>query len=104
MVRTPAHTERALVGTVEEFHIRMCWCAVEIEIRLFDILPVIPFVARQSEQSFLENTVTAVPKRNRKADLLVTVTDSTEAVLIPSICFRARLIVWQEFPAAPDGL
>lgn len=47
---------------VEILEVRVRGGAVEVEVLLFDILAVIPFIAIQAEQAFLENRVLAVPE------------------------------------------
>ena len=46
---------------VEELHVGVSGGRVEIEVILFHVFPVVPFTARQAEDSLLEDRVAAIP-------------------------------------------
>ena len=48
----------------------MSRCAVEVEVVLLNILAVIAFTVGQAEQTLLQDRVLAIPKRQRKTELL----------------------------------
>src|SRR5439155_25851258 len=79
-------------------HVGVRGSAVEVEITLLDILAVVTLVARQPEDPLLQDRVAAVPHGDRKANVLVTVADAGDAVLIPAIGSGSRLIVRKVFP------
>jgi len=72
--------------------------AVEVEIIFLYILPVIAFGIGQPEQPLFENRVLAIPQGKSKAQPLVVITETGEAVLTPMIGARSRLIVREIIP------
>src|SRR5688500_2675150 len=76
---------------------------IEVEVVLLDVLAVIPFAVRQTEQPFLQDRVLAVPERQRKAQLLLVIGDAGQAVLAPAVGARARLVVREVVPRVADG-
>ena len=83
---------------IQVLHVGMRWRAVEIVVALLHILAVVAFIACESEQPFFKDRIAAVPKRQRKADLLMAVADARDAVFIPAIRPRPRMIVRQILP------
>src|SRR6266702_8767762 len=77
--------------------------AVEVKVVFLDVLAVIAFVAGKPEQALFQDRIAAVPQRERKTDLLVAVADACDAVFIPAVRFRPRMIVWQMFPGRAPG-
>ena len=73
-------------------------CGVQIEVVLLHILAVVAFVAGQPEQALLENCVAAIPQRQRKADALVAVGDTADAVFAPAIRARASVVMRKVLP------
>jgi hypothetical protein len=67
--------------------------AVEVEVVLLDVLAVVSLAVGQAEQPLLEDRVLAVPQGEGKAQPLVVVAETREAILAPMIGTRARLIV-----------
>src|ERR1700729_292149 len=76
-------------------------CTVEVEIVLLNILPVIGLAVGQPEQSFLENGVLTIPQGKRKAQSLLVITETRDAVLTPMIGARAGVIVGEVVPCIP---
>src|SRR6516162_2293147 len=72
--------------------------AVEIEVVLLDVFPVIALAIGQAEQPLLQDLVLAIPQGNGKTQPLVVVTDTGEAILAPVIGARAGLIVVEVIP------
>src|SRR6516225_4833292 len=72
--------------------------AVEIEIIFFDILAVIALGIGQSEEALLQDRVLSVPQGNSKAQPVVVVAETGEAVLAPVIGTGAGLIVGEVVP------
>ncbi len=76
----------------------MSRCAVEVEIVFLDVLSVIAFGIGQAEETLLEYRILAVPQSERKAQALLVVTKTGEAVLTPMIGARPGLIVGEVIP------
>src|SRR6266567_5814605 len=70
---------------IKEFHVGVRGRAVEMEVILLHIFAVISFVARQAEETFLEDGIGLVPKCKTKTDELMAVTDPGKAILVPAI-------------------
>ena len=71
---------------------------VEIEVVLFDVLAVVGFAVRQSEETLLEDRVPAVPQGEGETDPLLVVGEARQSVFPPAIGARARMIVSEEVP------
>src|SRR5262249_6532688 len=95
--------ERRLRVLLEELQVRVGRRAVDVEVVLLDVFAVVAFAAGQGEQSFLQERIAAVPEREGEADALVAITNAGQAVLVPSIGPRARMVVREAVPrgAAP---
>ena len=76
---------------------------VEVEVALLDVLAVIALVAGQAEEPLLQDRIAAVPQRDREADALMAVGDAAEAVLVPAIGARTRVIVREVLPGGAVG-
>jgi hypothetical protein len=86
---------------IEILHVRVSRCAVEVEIILFHVLPVIGLAVGQAVYPLLEDRVLAIPQCKGKAQSLLVVADPGEAVLTPMIGARAGLIVGKVVPRIP---
>ena len=71
---------------------------IEVIIQFLNVLAVIAFAACEAEEALLYDRIVAIPKRQRKADSLVTVADAGDAVLVPTIGARAGMIVRKIVP------
>src|SRR5262249_21698926 len=94
--------ELTLRVLIERPHVRVSRGAVQVEVVLLDVLAVVALGARQAEQPFLQNRVLFVPERQGEADPLVAVADAEEAVLVPAIDPRARVIVGEVVPGSAE--
>src|SRR5690348_13753676 len=83
---------------VQRLHVGVARRVVEIEVTLFYIFPVIPLGATQPEQPFFDDRIAAIPHRDGEADELMTIAESEEAIFVPAISARARLIVREIVP------
>ena len=72
--------------------------AVEVEVILLHVLAVIALAVGQTEQALLEDGILAIPEREREAEPLVVVGDSSQSVLAPVIRARTRLVVAEVIP------
>jgi hypothetical protein len=95
--------KRRLRILVEHPHEAVGRRRVEIEVVLLDVLAVVALVAGQAEEALLQNRVAAVPQRQRETQLLVAIADAGNAVLVPAIGARARVLVRQVFPRRAGG-
>ena len=68
------------------------------EIVILDVLPVIGLAVGQAVHPLLEDRVLAVPQGERKAQSLLVVADTGEAVLAPVIGARPGLIMSEVVP------
>src|SRR6516225_9953086 len=75
--------------------------AVEIVIIFFDILAVIALGIGQSEEALLQDRVLSVPQGNSKAQPVVVVAETGQAILAPVIGAGAGLIVGEVVPRIP---
>src|SRR5262249_31451410 len=89
---------RSLRVLVQVLHVGVGRRVVEVEIVLLDILAVVALAAGQAEQAFLEDGVLAVPQGQGEAEVLVTVTDAGQAILVPAIGPRAGMIMREIVP------
>ena len=71
---------------------------VQVEVILLDIFAMVALGAGQAEQPLLEDGVLPAPERQRETEPLLVVADAGQAVLIPAIDARARVIVRKIFP------
>src|SRR4051794_30361774 len=72
--------------------------AVEVEVILLDVLPVVALAVGQAEQPLLEDGVFAVPQGQGEAEALLVVADAGQAVLAPAVSAAARLVVGEVVP------
>src|SRR5258708_27794886 len=72
--------------------------AIEVEVIFFDILTVVAFAVRQPEQTLFKNWVVAIPQAYAKAEQLLVITDTGEAVLAPVIRAGASLVMGKVIP------
>ena len=77
--------------------------AVEIEVVFLHIFAVIALVAGEPKDPFFQDRIPFVPQRQRKADELTPVADSSEAIFIPAVRARAGMVMGEEFPGIPVG-
>src|SRR5947208_7973127 len=73
--------------------------AVEVEVILLHILSMVAFTVGQTEESFLENRILAVPQCQRKTEVLFVIGDARQAVFAPTICARAGMIMGEKIPS-----
>src|SRR5215813_13628039 len=83
---------------IQILHIRVGRGAVEVIVILLDVLPVIGLAIGQAVHPLLEDRVLAVPQGERKAQSLLVVADTGEAVLAPVIGARPGLIMSEVVP------
>src|SRR5262249_29584303 len=76
---------------------------VEVEVLLLHVLAVVTLAAGEAEEALLQDRVLAVPHRDREAEQLVAIADAGDAVLVPAVHARARLVVREVVPRGAVG-
>src|SRR5204863_6237046 len=61
----------------------------------------IALIAGQPEEALLEDRISPVPQRDGEADLLMPVANSGQAIFVPAIRLRPRMIVREVLPGGP---
>src|SRR5439155_9064440 len=88
---------------VQAFHVTVRGGVVEIVVVLLHVLAVVPLDVAESEEPFLQNRIASVPERNGKAEGLVTVAETGEAVFVPAVGARSCMIVRKVGPGVAVG-
>src|SRR5262245_23797994 len=68
---------------------------IQIVVAFLAVFAVIPFVPRETKQTFFQDRIAAVPHRDRKTDALMPIRNAGDAVLVPEISFRGGMI-WRK--------
>ncbi len=74
-----------------------------MEVLLFDVLPVVSLWTGEPEQALLEDGIVPVPQRQRQAEVLTRIADSSQPVLVPTVCLAAGVIVGEPLPGVSVG-
>ncbi len=74
---------------------------VEIVVQLLDILAMVPLVSSNTKETLLEDAILSVPEREREAETLMVVGDTTETVLAPAVDTRTRMLMRKVAPGIP---
>ena len=93
----------ALGILVQILHVGVRRSVVEVEIALLDVFAVVALVAAHAEEPFFEDGVASVPQRQGKAQHLMAVADSGQAIFIPAIGARAGMVVGKMIPCGAVG-
>ncbi len=83
---------------VEILHVGMRGGAVEIEVVFFDVFAVVGLTVRQTERTFLENRVFAIPQGHAEAQQLLVIADPGETIFTPVISARSCLVMSEIVP------
>src|SRR5215472_391284 len=83
---------------IEELHVGVRGCRVQIVVIFLHILAVIALASGESEQALLQNRIPTIPKSKRQRDELVTITNARKAVLAPAICPGSGMIMGEIIP------
>ena len=78
-------------------------CAVEVIVKLLDILAMIAFRTRQTEKPLLENGIFSVPQSEGKAESLLFIANPGDAIFAPAIGFGASHVMGQKLPGRSIG-
>ncbi len=88
---------------VEHAHVGVARRAVEVEVKLLDVLAVVALQVRETVQPLFQDRVGAVPQRQRQAEPLPIVAETGDAVLSPAIGASAGLFERKIFPGGAVG-
>src|SRR3974390_2710177 len=88
---------------VEVLHVRMRRRAIQVEVILLNILPVISLAVAQPEQALLEDRIASVPERHRETKQLAVIGDAGKPVLTPSVSTVLRVIMGEVIPCVAAG-
>src|SRR5262245_6257390 len=83
---------------VESLQVRPCWRAVQVEVHLLDILPVVAFVVGQPEEPLLEYRILLVPQRGGEAEEAMPIAQPEETVFAPAVRPTAGMVVGEIRP------
>src|SRR5579859_224871 len=73
-------------------------CGIQVEVVFLHIFAMIAFIAGETEEPLFQDGIAPIPQRQGEAKALMTVADTGNAVFIPAICARARLIMRKVIP------
>src|SRR5438270_13664211 len=76
---------------------------IEIEPVLLGVLAVIALAPGQPEDALLQDRVAFVPEGERQAHSLLAIADPAQAVFVPAIDARARVLVRNGVPGVAAG-
>jgi hypothetical protein len=76
---------------------------VEVVPVLLGVLAVVALAPGEPEDPLLEDRIATVPEREREAQRLTVVADPAQAVLVPPVGARARMVVREELPGITAG-
>ena len=85
---------------VEILHVGVGGRGVEVEVILFDVLPMVAFVAGEAKQALFENGIVAVPQGQGKTQALMIIGNAGQAILAPAIGAGAGLVVGEIVPGS----
>src|SRR6185312_13388517 len=71
---------------------------IQVEVRLLDVLSVIPFRTGQAEESFLQYGIALIPERQREAEPSLPVADTEQAVFAPPVGAAPGVVVREIVP------
>jgi hypothetical protein len=83
---------------VEKFHVRVGRSGVQIVIQFLDVLSMISLMAGDTEQTFFQDRILAVPEGKSKTDTLMIVRNTSDAVLAPPVCTGTSLFMREVTP------
>src|SRR5262249_18894057 len=86
---------------VESLHVRMGRRRIEIEVRLLDVLAVVPLGSGQAGVTPIQDRIVPGPEGERKAQTARAVGDPEKTVLPPAIRPAAGVVVRKVVPAGP---
>ena len=83
---------------VQEPHVGMRWRVVEVEVVFFDVLAVIAFGRRQTEEALLEDRIMTIPEGGGEDEKLVAVANAGDPIFAPAVGLAPGEVVRQEVP------
>nr|WP_294551845.1 hypothetical protein [uncultured Rhodopila sp.] len=83
---------------IEHPQIGMRRSGIEIVVQFLHVFAVIALAVGQTEQALLQDRVALIPQRQGQAQNLVVVGKAGDAVLAPSVCAAAGMVMWKIVP------
>ena len=77
--------------------------AVEVVIEFLDVLPMVALAVVEAKKTFFQNGVLPVPEGGRKAQVLLVVADTADALFPPAPGLGAGLVVGRRVPGVAVG-
>src|SRR6185437_1352774 len=90
--------ERRVRVLIQELQIRARRSGIKIEVIFLYVFAVVSLRIREAKQALFQDRIVLVPKRESKADVLMAVADSADAILTPAIGARPGMVVWKIVP------
>jgi Na+-transporting methylmalonyl-CoA/oxaloacetate decarboxylase gamma subunit len=107
--QAPAHPDQTVVRVgrlgvlVEHLHVGVAGDAVEVVVIFLDVLAVVPLGVGQAEEAFLQEGVPAVPERRGQAEVLESVAEPGQPVLVPAVGPTPGVVVGEGRPGVAVG-
>src|SRR5271165_5299397 len=98
LVQQPLVRKFPLSVLVQHPQITMRGRGIEIKVLLLYVLAMVSLVSRQSKEPFFQDSVFAIPHRQREADHLVAVADPCDSVFTPAIRSAMRMLKREKLP------
>ena len=77
--------------------------AVQVVVVFLDVFAMVAFLVGQAEEALLEKWVLLVPERERQADVLKTVAETGQPVLVPAVSAATGVVVGEMVPRVAAG-
>jgi hypothetical protein len=72
---------------------------VEVVVALFHVFSVVTLRTSEAEESFFQDAVIAVPQREGKTQILITITNACDSIFIPAVGAGSRMFVRKVVPS-----
>ena len=101
---SPVRLDQVAVGKlplrvlVQILHVGVRGSAVDVEVVLLHVLPMVRLAVGEPEQALLQDRVALVPQREGKAQPLLVIADPPQPVLAPPVGPGARLVMGEIIP------
>ena len=83
---------------VQVLHVAVGRSAIDVEVVLLQVFAMVALGRDQPERAFLQDRVSTVPQRQRKAQQLVLIRDASQAVFAPTVGLAAGHVVREMVP------
>src|ERR1700761_155678 len=90
--------KRRLRILVQVLHVRVRRGAVEVEVVFFKVFAMVALAVRQTERTFFENGIFAIPQGHAETQQLLVIADPSKTILAPVIGARPGLVMSEVVP------